>query len=312
MEMTTGNEMMITVSGVTKNFGAFRALDGLSLNVKKGSVYGLVGPNGAGKTTFIKALMGIYKADSGEMTLDGKPIFENEEVKSRMIYVCDDLFYYPTYTIEQTAKMYADIYPNWSNELFEKLHDIYKIDLKRKVIRLSKGMQKQVAFWLGISAQPDVMILDEPIDGLDPVMRRNTWRLVLNEVAERGMTVLISSHNLRELEDVCDHVGIMFGGKMVIEKSLDDVKGNIHKIQIAFAKEGSDEKLALFTSNLELLHESRMGSVASLIVKGDMEDIKNIAAQYSPVVFDIIPLTLEEVFIYELGGMGYEFENILI
>ncbi|MBR5528668.1 MAG: ABC transporter ATP-binding protein [Clostridia bacterium] len=303
---------MITVSGVTKNFGAFRALDGLSLNVKKGSVYGLVGPNGAGKTTFIKALMGIYKADSGEMTLDGKPIFENEEVKSRMIYVCDDLFYYPTYTIEQTAKMYADIYPNWSNELFEKLHDIYKIDLKRKVIRLSKGMQKQVAFWLGISAQPDVMILDEPIDGLDPVMRRNTWRLVLNEVAERGMTVLISSHNLRELEDVCDHVGIMFGGKMVIEKSLDDVKGNIHKIQIAFAKEGSDEKLALFTSNLELLHESRMGSVASLIVKGDMEDIKNIAAQYSPVVFDIIPLTLEEVFIYELGGMGYEFENILI
>lgn len=312
MEMTTQNDTMISAVNVTKTFDGFRALDNLSLNVKKGSVYGLVGPNGAGKTTFIKALMGIYRADSGEMMLDGKVIYENEQVKSRMIYVCDDLFFYPTYTIEQTAKMYADIYPKWSWELFNKLHEIYKMDLKRKVIRLSKGMQKQVAFWLGISAQPDVMILDEPIDGLDPVMRRNTWRLVLNEVAERGMTVLISSHNLRELEDVCDHVGIMFGGKMVIEKSLDDVKGNIHKIQLAFEKGGSDEKLAQLEAKLDILHTGRMGSVASLIVKGDIDEVRRVITEYSPVVFDIIPLTLEEVFIYELGGMGYEFENILI
>jgi ABC-2 type transport system ATP-binding protein len=305
---------MIKATGVTKTFDGFKALDNLSLNVKKGSVYGLVGPNGAGKTTFIKALMGIYRADSGDMTLDGETIYENENAKKRMIYVCDDLFFYPAYTIKQTAKMYKDIYPGWSDELFEKLHEIYKINLNRKVIRLSKGMQKQVAFWLGISAQPDVMILDEPIDGLDPVMRRNTWKLILNEVALRGMTVLISSHNLRELEDVCDHVGIMFDGKMVIEKSLDDVKGNIHKIQIAFSQndEKAEEKMTTLIEKLSLLHESKIGSVANLIVKGDVESIKGAVSELEPAIFDILPLTLEEVFIYELGGMGYEFENILI
>ena len=174
---------MITAVGVTKSYDKMKALDDLCLHVKKGSVYGLVGPNGAGKTTFIKTLMGIFKADSGEITLEGEKIYENENAKMRIIYVCDDLFFFPTYTIKQTAQMYADIYPQWSQELFEKLHEIYKIDLNRKVIRLSKGMQKQVAFWLGISSQPDVMILDEPIDGLDPVMRRNTWKLILNEVS---------------------------------------------------------------------------------------------------------------------------------
>ena len=305
---------MIKAVGVTKQFDGFKALDDLSLHIDKGSVYGLVGPNGAGKTTFIKTLMGIYRADSGEISLEGERIYENEAVKRRMVYVCDDLFFYPTYTIKQTAKMYKDIYPNWSDELFEKLHDIYKINLNRKVIRLSKGMQKQVAFWLGISAQPDVMILDEPIDGLDPVMRRNTWKLILNEVALREMTVLISSHNLRELEDVCDHVGIMFGGKMVIEKSLDDVKGNIHKIQLAFSQTDgrAEEKMASVLEKLEILHESKIGSVANLIVKGDIESVKGAALVLEPAIFDILPLTLEEVFIYELGGMGYEFENILI
>lgn len=305
---------MITAVGVTKSFDKMKALDDLCLHVKKGSVYGLVGPNGAGKTTFIKTLMGIFKADSGEITLEGEKIYENENAKKRIIYVCDDLFFFPTYTIKQTAQMYADIYPQWSQELFEKLHEIYKIDLNRKVIRLSKGMQKQVAFWLGISSQPDVMILDEPIDGLDPVMRRNTWKLILNEVSERGMTVLISSHNLRELEDVCDHVGIMYGGKVVIEKSLDDVKGNIHKIQLAFSREDerAAEKLAALTEKLEILHKSSIGSVTNYIVKGDSEAIKSAVTVFSPAVFDMIPLTLEEVFIYELGGMGYEFENILI
>lgn len=305
---------MIKATGVTKLFDGFKALDGLSINVEKGSVYGLVGPNGAGKTTFIKALMGIYRTDSGEMTIEGERIYENEAVKSRMIYVSDDLFFFPTYTIKQMAKMYKDIYPNWSDELFEKLHDIYKINLNRKVIRLSKGMQKQVAFWLGISAQPDVMILDEPIDGLDPVMRRNTWKLILNEVALRDMTVLISSHNLRELEDVCDHVGIMFEGKMVIEKSLDDVKGNIHKLQLAFSQsdERTEEKIAVLSEKLTVLHEEKVGSVLKLIVKGDMDLVRGTVLQLDPAVFDILPLTLEEVFIYELGGMGYEFENFLI
>ncbi len=305
---------MITADNVTKRFGSMNALDGLSLNVEKGSVYGLVGPNGAGKTTFIKALMGVWRIDGGEILLDGEKIYENENAKKRIVYVSDDLFFYPAYTVAQTARMYSEIYPGWDEELFKKLGSIFKIDLSRKVIRLSKGMQKQVAFWIGISCRPEVLILDEPIDGLDPVMRRNTWRLILSEVAERGMTVLISSHNLRELEDVCDHVGIVFNGKTVIEKSLDDVKGNIHKIQLAYSLNDAEyeKKLEQIRSSLEILHESRIGSVSCLIIKGDTEKVRELIYSTSPAVLDIIPLTLEEVFIYELGGMGYEFENILI
>lgn len=305
---------MITAENVTKRFGNNNALDGLSINVEKGSVYGLVGPNGAGKTTFIKVLMGVWRADSGSVMLDGEKIYENENAKRKIVYVSDDLFFYPAYTVAQTAKMYSEIYPNWDDALFKKLGEIFKIDLSRKVIRLSKGMQKQVAFWIGISCRPEVLILDEPIDGLDPVMRRNTWRLILSEVAERGMTVLISSHNLRELEDVCDHVGIVFKGKTVIEKSLDDVKGNIHKIQLAYnLSDGEYEKqLEKISQELEILHTSRIGSVSCLIIKGDTEKVKETIYATSPAIFDIIPLTLEEVFIYELGGMGYEFENILI
>jgi ABC-2 type transport system ATP-binding protein len=305
---------MITAENVTKRFGNNIALDGLSINVEKGSVYGLVGPNGAGKTTFIKVLMGVWRADSGSVMLDGEKIYENENAKRKIVYVSDDLFFYPAYTVAQTAKMYSEIYPNWDDALFKKLGEIFKIDLSRKVIRLSKGMQKQVAFWIGISCRPEVLILDEPIDGLDPVMRRNTWRLILSEVAERGMTVLISSHNLRELEDVCDHVGIVFKGKTVIEKSLDDVKGNIHKIQLAYnLSDGEYEKqLEKISQELEILHTSRIGSVSCLIIKGDTEKVKETIYATSPAIFDIIPLTLEEVFIYELGGMGYEFENSLI
>lgn len=308
---------MLTANNVSKSFDGRTALDGLTLHVNKGSVYGLVGPNGAGKTTFIKTLLGIYRPDDGEILLDGKEICENEPIKQRIAYVCDDLFFFPTYSIMQTATLYSRLYPDWSWELFHKLHDIYKIDLTRKVIRLSKGMQKQVAFWMGLSTQPDVMILDEPIDGLDPVMRRNTWKLILNEVSLRDMTVLISSHNLRELEDVCDHVGIMYGGKMVIEKSLDDMKGNIHKIQLAFPRtaENDENGIPLWkkaTETLTVLHESHIGSVTNLIVKGDADMLRDTISPYRPAVFDLLPLTLEEVFIYELGGMGYEFENILI
>ena len=299
---------MINVKDVAKTFGDFKALDGLTLNVKKASVYGLIGPNGAGKTTFIKNLMGIYKPDSGEITVDGEPVYENIEKKKNMVYISDDLYFFPTYSILDTAKYYAGIYPKWNWETFEALKKIFKIDVKRKPKKLSKGMQKQVAFWLGLCAEPDIMVLDEPIDGLDPVMRRNTWSLVLQKVAETQMTVLVSSHNLRELEDVCDHVGIMFDGKIVIEKSLDDVKGNIHKIQLAFPEDGTPD----LENSMEVLHKSVFGSVINLIVKGDTKLIKQEIQKYSPLVFDILPLTLEEIFIYELGGLGYEFENILI
>lgn len=300
---------MINAAGIVKTFGDFRALDGLSLHVKKGSVYGLVGPNGSGKTTFIKSLMGIYKTDDGEIRIDGEITYENSEIKRRVICISDDLFFYPSYTIMDTAKLYSGIYPKWNWDSFEKMKQIFNIDTKRKVRRLSKGMQKQVAFWLGLCTQPDIMILDEPVDGLDPVMRRNVWKLMLQAVAEREMTVLVSSHNLRELEDVCDYVGILYQGKVVIEKSLDDIRGNIHKLQVAFSDRGFPEALE---TKLEILNRTGFGSVNMVIVKGDAEEVLNVVGQYNPVVCDILPLTLEEVFIYELGGMGYEFETILL
>lgn len=299
---------MIKAENVTKTFSGFKALNSMSLNVKKGSVYGLIGPNGAGKTTIIKNLTGIYTPDSGILEIDGKPVFENPSVKQELIYIGDDLYFFPSYSILDTAKFYAGIYKNWSWERFESLKEIFKIDVKRKVRRLSKGMQKQVAFWLGICACPKVMILDEPVDGLDPVMRKNVWKIVLQDVAEHETTVLVSSHNLRELEDVCDHVGIMHKGEVVLEKALDDVKGNIHKIQLAF-KEEFPEALK---SRINILHTESIGRVHMIIAKGDSEEIKTVISEYSPIICDLIPLTLEEVFIYELGGMGYEFENIIL
>ncbi len=299
---------MIKAEKVTKTFSGFKALDNLSLNVKKGSVYGLIGPNGAGKTTIIKNLTGIYTPDSGTLEIDGKPVYENPEVKQELIYIGDDLYFFPSYSILDTAKFYAGIYRNWSWERFESLKEVFKIDIKRKVRRLSKGMQKQVAFWLGICACPKVMILDEPVDGLDPVMRKNVWKIVLQDVAENETTVLVSSHNLRELEDVCDHVGIMHKGQVVLEKALDDVKGNIHKIQLAFKGSFPTE----LEREINILHTESIGRVHMIIAKGDSEKIKNTISEYSPLICDLIPLTLEEVFIYELGGMGYEFENIIL
>ncbi len=299
---------MIKVKNVVKTFGDFTALDNLTINVEKGSVYGLIGPNGAGKTTILKILAGVYKNNAGKVTIDGADVFENMNIKERLTFISDDLFFYSTYTIKDTAKYYAGIYKNWSWERFESLKEIFKIDVNRKVRRLSKGMQKQVAFWLSISAQPDIMLLDEPVDGLDPVMRRNVWRLMLSDVAERGTTVLVSSHNLRELEDVCDHVGIMHNGRVVLEKALDDVKGNTHKLQVAFSSEVSADLIAA----IKPIHRETYGSVNIFIVKGDGDEIIKTVKSYSPLICDILPLTLEEVFIYELGGLGYEFENIIL
>ena len=297
---------MIKVKSVVKTFDGFRALNGLDINVKKGSVYGLVGPNGAGKTTIIKHMAGVYIPDSGVVEIDGENVFENADIKKRVVLISDDLYFFPGYSIKDMASFYKGIYPNWDNERFTSLADVFKIDIKRSVRRLSKGMQKQVAFWLGLCAMPDVMLLDEPVDGLDPVMRRNVWSLILSDVEKRGLTVLVSSHNLRELEDVCDYVGIMHNGKIAIEKALDEVKGNIHKVQTAI-KGGVDDELL---GEIDVLKHEKVGSVDMLIVRGDYGKIEEQIKKYNPLILDVIPLTLEEIFIYELGGLGYELEII--
>lgn len=297
---------MINAKGIVKKFGDFTALDGFDINVEKGSIYGLVGPNGAGKTTIINHLTGVYKQDKGEIEIDGEDIWENSELRQKVLCINDDWYYYGSYTVKEMAKFYESIYKNFNKERYEKLGKILKIEENRQIRRLSKGMKKQVAFRLVLSCMPEVLILDEPLDGLDPVMRKQIMNVIITDVAEREMTVLVSSHNLRELEDICDYVGIIHKGKMAIEKPLDDLKGNVLKLQLVFMGEIPDE----LKNKLNILHISKTGSVYTVIVKGNDEEISNIIKAYTPMVFDKVNLTLEEVFIYELGGLGYDFEEI--
>ena len=293
---------MLELKNITKKFGDFKALDDLSMRVPKGTVYGLVGPNGAGKSTAIRCIVGVYRPDSGSITMDGGSVYENPAMKMRIGYIPDDVFYFPAATLEEMRAYYRGMYPNFDDTLFERLYEIFNLPRKGPIRRFSKGMQKQAAFHLAICCRPDVLILDEPVDGLDPVMRRQVMSLILADVAERGTTVLISSHNLRELEDVCDHVGIMDHGKMLLEKSLADMQGSTHKLQMV----GQPPE------NLEILHESTSGRLSTYIVRGSAAEIEKAVAVLKPVYFDVLPLSLEEIFIYELGGVNYEVKNIIL
>ena len=293
---------MLEMINVTKTFDGFTALDDLSMKVPKGAVYGLVGPNGAGKSTAIRHLTGIYRQDKGEVLMEGQKIYENPTVKSRIGYIPDEIFYFPSASLEEMHRYYRGMYPNFDEELYQRLHEVFQLPKKGPIRRFSKGMQKQAAFHLTICTRPDVLILDEPVDGLDPVMRRQVWSLILSDVAQRGTTVLISSHNLRELEDICDHVGIMDHGKMLLERSLADMQGATHKVQL----------VGDIPEGLEVLHESGSGRMQTLIVRGDAEEIRSRFAAANPTYFDILPLSLEEIFIYELGGVNYEVKNILL
>lgn len=299
---------MIEVREVSKYFDDFKVLDDFSLNVKKGTIYGLVGPNGAGKTTIINHINGVLKPDAGEIYIDGEKVYENNKIKESVLSIADDWFYYSTYTIKQMAHFYRDIYPSFNMARYEAIKEIFKIDEKRQIRKLSKGMKKQVAFWLVLSAMPSVLILDEPLDGLDPVMRKQVLNLVIADVTDREMTVLVSSHNLRELEDICDWVGIIHKGKMIIEKPLDDLKGSVHKYQMVI-DESCAKKLE---ENEAVLHISKTGSVYNVIMRGDADKTHQMMKELSPVLCERISLTLEEVFIYELGGLGYDFKSIIV
>ena len=293
---------MLNMQQVTKTFGDFTALNNLSMNVPQGAVYGLVGPNGAGKSTAIRLLTGVYRPDCGEITLDGQPIYENPEVKSRISYIPDEIFFFPSASLEEMRKYYKGFYPQFDDQLFDRLYEVFQLPKKGQIRRFSKGMQKQAAFHLSICTRPDVLILDEPVDGLDPVMRRQVMSLILSDVAQRGTTVLISSHNLRELEDVCDHVGIMDKGSMLLERSLASMQGNTVKLQMV----GDAPK------DLEILHTSVSGRLNTLVVRGTPEQVQAKVSACNPTYFDILPLSLEEIFIYELGGVNYEVKNILL
>ncbi|MBO5836475.1 MAG: ABC transporter ATP-binding protein [Oscillospiraceae bacterium] len=293
---------MLELKNITKTFDGFKALDDLTMTVPKGAVYGLVGPNGAGKSTAIRHMTGVYQPDKGEVLVEGAAVYENPAVKERIGYIPDDIFFFPSATMEDMRSYYQGIYPNFDNELFEKLFEVFQLPRKGQLRRFSKGMQKQAAFHLSICTRPDLLILDEPVDGLDPVMRRQVWSLILSDVAQRGTTVVISSHNLRELEDICDHVGIMDHGKMLLERSLADMQGNIVKLQM----------VGDAPAGLDVLHTSSSGRLNTLVVRGTAEAVREKVQATNTPYFDILPLSLEEIFIYELGGVNYEVKNIVL
>ena len=293
---------MLEMKNVTKVFGSFKALDCLSMHIPKGSIYGLVGPNGAGKSTAIRCLLGVYRPEEGSVTMEGQPVFECPALKARIGSIPDEVFYFPSATLEDMRKYYRGLYPGFDDALFEKLTEVFSLPRSGQIRRFSKGMQKHAAFQLTLCTRPDVLILDEPVDGLDPVMRRQVWSLILSEVATRQTTVLISSHNLRELEDICDHVGIMDHGRMLLERSLADMQGFTHKLQI----------VGDVPEGLEILHESASGRLKTLVVRGTAAQIQEKVAAANPLYFDVLPLSLEEIFIYELGGVNYAVKDILL
>ncbi len=300
---------MIEVQNVVKTFEGFRALDGLTMTVPDGSIYGLVGPNGAGKSTILRHITGIYRQDEGKVLVAGEPVYENPAVKARMASIPDELYYFLSASTRDMMRFYRGFYPRFDQKRYEALKDIFTlVNEKQPIRRLSKGMQKQSAFWLSLCCRPDLLVLDEPVDGLDPVMRRQVWSLLMSDVAEHGTTVLVSSHNLRELEDVCDHVGILSHGRVLIERSLSDLQENVVKMQVVF----QEKELPKLPDDLEVLHVSQVGRIHTLIIRGNATEVTNRLAVYAPILMDALPLTLEEIFIYELGGEDYEVRDIVL
>ena len=297
---------MIEVKNVTKRFDGFAALRDLTMTVPTGAVYGLVGPNGSGKSTIIRHITGIFRQDAGEVLVDGQPVYENPAVKARIAYIPDDVFYFPQAGVRDMMQYYKGIYPRFDAGRYEKLKEVFQLDERQPIRRMSKGMQKQAAFWLAMCQMADVMVLDEPVDGLDPVMRRQIWGLLMADAAERGVTVLVSSHNLRELEDVCDHVGILDRGHLLLERSLSELQENITKVQIALP-DGRP-----LPEGLKLVHETVTGRLRTLILRGDPDETLQKLQECEPLFLDAVPLSLEEIFIYELGGADYAVKDILL
>ena len=286
---------MLQVTNLVKKFDNHTALKGLNLNIKKGSIYGLIGVNGSGKTTAIKHIAGIYRQDAGTVTINNQPVYDNADLKAKIGYIPDELFFFPSYNLHMMNRFYKNMYKTWNQGHYNKLVNLFQLNENRRISHFSKGMQKQAAFALTLSIYPEMLLLDEPIDGLDPIVRKEVFRQIIQDVADRGMTVLVSSHNLKEMDDICDAVGIIKDGKMAIERELDDLKSDVHKIQLAFAQNTDTSPL----EELTILHQETRGSVILLVVRGKEDEITTKIRSLSPLVYDHIPLTLEEIFTYE-------------
>ena len=289
---------MIKVKDLYKVIDGEVVLDHLNMHVEEGSIYGLIGPNGAGKTTLIRHLVGVLKQDSGKIFIESQPVYENIELKRKIGYISDAMYFIET-NLERNAKVYKDLYPSWNQDRFKELYKTFKLNPTKKIQTFSKGMRKQASFCLIMSTMPEYLILDEPIDGLDPVARKLVWKYIIDDVAQRNLTVLISSHNLKELE------GILYKGKIMKEFDLEYIQTHIHKIQVSFG----DEEVNL--DALNIAYQEEKGSVKILIIEDSLSHIRKVIGEKAPLIFDILPLSLEELFMYEVGGEDDDIQKLI-
>lgn len=297
---------MIKLKGAVKKFDSFNALDGVDLEIGNGAAFGLLGSNGAGKSTVLRLLSGIYEADGGTVEIDGESVFDNADVKRRVFFINDETVQYNGMSLADLRRYFSGFYPNFSNELFDKLNDTIKLPEKKPMDKFSKGMKRQAIVITGLACRTDYLFLDEAFDGLDPTMRNIVKRMLVDEMLDRGLTTVISSHNLKEINEICDSAALMHRGKVLFCRDLDSLKGEVHKIQAAFGKTYTKEDFP----ELEVLHFEQNGSLTYMIAKGSTETVEEAVRKKSPLVFDMIPLTLEEIFIYEMEENGYDCKGI--
>ena len=296
---------MIRAAGITKKFGSFTALDEVTCNILDGCVYGLVGSNGAGKSTFLRVLAGIYKPDEGVAYFDDEPVYENPSVKEQISFVADELYFLTGANMKKMALMYKRLYDNFDMDRFNELTKIFGLDPDKNIANFSKGMRRQASIILTLSTRAKYMFFDETFDGLDPVMRNLVKKLICDDVAEKGSTVIITSHSLRELEDICDHLALLHKGGLVLDSDVLEMKTTQFKVQVAFEEKFNESKLW----DMNITRYRQEGSVANMIVNGDREEMIKRFRDMNPIILDILPLTLEEVFTYEMEALGYEFNK---
>ncbi len=298
---------MIGANNVTKKFDDFTALDGISCKIESGCIYGLVGSNGAGKSTFLRVLAGVYRADEGDVTIDGEPIYENPSVKKKIMLVPDDLYFLPGASMLRMKKLYKSVYPDFDDKRFSELAECFGLDVKKNLGTFSKGMRRQAATVLALSARPEYIFFDETFDGLDPIMRNVVKRLICEDILDRKATAIITSHSLRELEDTCDQLSLLHKGGLVFESDIQNLKTSLFKVQIAFDREYDKSKF----TGMDILKFTKRGSVSNIIVRGDRDLTVAALSSMKPTLLDVLPLSLEEVFTYEMEALGYKFSDIL-
>lgn len=298
---------MIKIENLVKSFDKKDVLNELNCTIGDNCIYGLVGANGAGKSTLLRLINGIYLPDSGTIKIDGEDISNNEKLKQKIVFVPDDLFFFPSYTLLDTAKFYESLYDTFDMKYFKKLAGTLKLDFRKKISNFSKGMKRQCALICALATNAEYMFFDETFDGIDPVVRNVIKKLISKQMCEHKTTIIMTSHNLRELEDICDNLGLLYQGGILFESDIDTLKTNMCKIQISF-KDDFDEKKF---SKLDVLNYKKCGSVATLIIKDEKQTSRKILEKMNPIILDYIPITLEELFIYEMEAIGYEFNQII-